>query len=507
MLVIPAGSYLLNSAVSPKSGKSIKIVAYGAKLIQNSSQPIVSLIGSYGPTISVSSITTTSQTGLGPQAKLTLAVAPAWSAGDLIKVVSDDVIPEGRPGPGDGTESRLGEFAVVRSVNGKTVYLNGVVREQYTQNIRAAKISSQTISMEGGEYETSSSRMSIANSPLLNFGKLLSPRLVNVRITQAAGTAIKFASCFGYVAQNVQVDRAIDDSTAGQFGYGILDNSCAHGLVHGGVFRHVRHAYTDDTNRVQANTDLSGYGRTYGTTIANVSALMTTNDSFDTHHCSEGVAFIGCTATGGISQGQGQSGFKLRGINHRVLACSATNTDGGLQIMTETNGGETRGHYVSDFRARNTGEAAIEVNVRQTGHPRAGERAADTVEIRGVTSDLCDSLLVGYNASIALTDATYRAPGGVADANVRGVFVDNCSLDLRDTLFDYSSNVAGIPRIVSSGAACRDSTGPPGHLPARSRHPGEHRGGIADLGANQWSRPSGTRARPPLQPTVPPDGR
>jgi hypothetical protein len=40
---------------------------------------------------------------------------------------------------------------------------------------------------------------------------------------------------------------------------------------------------------------------------------------------------------------------------------------------------------------------------------------------------------------------------GVADANVRGVFVDNCSLDLRDTLFDYTANAAGIPRIVSSG--------------------------------------------------------
>lgn len=450
-LVIPRGTYLMNSAVYPKLGRSINIVAYGAKLIQNSSQPIISLSGDYGPVIGVVGLSTVTPTGLGPQSKLTLATAPGWGAGDVIKVVSDDVIPEGRPGPGDGTESRLGEFAVVRSVNGKTVSLNGVLREAYSTNVRAARISRQTISIEGGEFETAPARMAAANSALLYFGRLFAPRLSSVRVNQAGGIAMQFVSCFGYRVQDAQVDRAVDDPATGQFGYGILDNACAHGLILGGVFRHVRHAYTDDTSRVAANSDPTGYGRTYGTTVSGVSALMTTNGSFDTHHCSENVAFIGCSATGGISQGQGQYGFQLRGKAHRVVACTATGTDGGLQIFTETGGGESRGHTISDFRARATRGAAVRVAVRPTGHPKAGRRDADTAEIRGLSADSCASLLVAYNASIVLSDATYRAPAGSDGTNVQGVFVDNCDLDLRDAVFDYTTNAAGTPRVISSG--------------------------------------------------------
>lgn len=450
-LIVPTGTYRVGTALYPKLSRSMRIRAFGAKFLQASGSPIFSVTGDYGTVYSVSSLSVSTAAGYGPQAKLTLTASPPWSQGDVVKVISDDVISGARPGPGDGTESRCGEFAVVNVVNGRTILLNGLLRDSYGTNIRIVRLSRQTFVLEGGDFEATAERLAAKNNAVLFFSKLFAPQVIGSRVTRAGGTALQFSSCFAYVARDVHVDFGVDDASQGRLGYGILDNSCAYGLVDGGVFKHVRHAYTDDTDRVAANSDPGSYGRTYGTTLSNVSALMTTNSSFDTHHCSNNVTFLGCIATGGRSQGDGQFGFQLRGLNHRVISCAAVGTDGGIQVHTEKGGGQSRGHYVADFRVRDTAGPAVRVAIRQAGHPQAGQRDAGTIEIRGLMADQTGSLLVASNATISLGSATFRAPAGVAGTNAQGIYADNCALDVSDTILDFTTNTAGTPRVYSSG--------------------------------------------------------
>lgn len=450
-LVVPAGRYAVSTALFPKLGRSITIVGYGAVLVQSSSKPVVSLTGTYSPALSVTALSTSTTTGYGPQTKLTLASAPGWTPGDVIKVVSDDVIPEGRPGPGDGAESRLGEFAVVQRVNGRTVYLNGLLREDYRANVRSCLTSSQSIRLVGLAFDVAATRIGLTNGPLIYLSKLRGPEIRDVKIRRAEGVALQLASCIAYVVSNMGVDYAADNSSNGQYGYGVLDNACAHGTVIGGVFRHVRHAYTDDTPRVQANSDPGGYGRTFDTLVSGVSAVMTTNTAFDTHHCSLAVTFAQCSATGGRSQGEGQYGFQLRGRDHRVVNCSVMSTEGGVQVMTEQSGGQSRGHLVTDLVVSNTAGPALRTSIRQPGHPDAGKRDVRTLDVHDIIAENTGPLLISANADVRISGALYAASAGSAGTNVHGIYAENSLVELNDSRLDFTSNSAGTPRVIASG--------------------------------------------------------
>lgn len=461
LLVIPTGTYLVGTAVYPKLGKSIRISAYGATLIATTSAPIFSVSGTYGSVIGVSAVATVTPTGLSPLTQLTLASAPGWAAGTVIKIVADDLIPERRPGSG-GLESRVGEFAVVRSSSGTQVQLGGLLRDSYTTGVRVAAISEQTFAVEGGTFRTADARLTSVNNPLFYFSRLRYPRVRDIRVPRAGATVLRFASCFGYLVEDADVGFAVDNADAGLLGYGVADVASSFGQVRGGLFAHVRHSYTDDTNRVAAGSEISGFGRSYGTVVSGVNALMTTSTSFDTHHCSQGVTFLGCTATGGVNQaGQGQSGFQLRGIGHRVIGCTAIDVDNGVQIYDEAKGGDSRGHYVSGLTVTDARGAAVRVARRPSGHPKALVLDPESsVQVSGVQAERTNALLSCFNATVTMTDARFRAaaaPPGTGDYH--GVYAENSLIRLRDVVIDFEANTSGIPRPIASGVTAGSTPG------------------------------------------------
>ncbi|WP_371029174.1 hypothetical protein [Pseudoclavibacter sp. JSM 162008] len=453
-LLIPAGRYLLSTAISPRNGKSITVSGYGAKLVATSTKSIISLRGTYDATIAVSSAADTAvtfPTGKAvPTSVIKLATTVAWTPGDVVKIVADDLIEGSRPG-----SRRIGEFGVVYSVSGSTVTLSGRLREQYRTNVRITRISRQTISVLGLELECIGSNLSqTSNEALLAFNRLLNPRIQDVRVTQSSNKVISLNSCFGYLVENVDVGYARDASGESALGYGIVDNCCSFGRVIGGTFRHVRHAYTDDTPEVTANnSDLTYYGRTYGTLLIGVESFMTTSAGFSTHHSSEGVTFAACRTMGGVPAGGTPAGFELRGRRHRITDCTAHQYVYGISIRTESGGGESWGHHISNFNAERMSDAAIIFNVNQSGHPKQNTR--DTrlnAIVDGIVATDCNRLVYCENAVINISNATYVAPEGVDDGLYEGFFSRNSETLARNIVLDYTYNKAGKPRPFITGS-------------------------------------------------------
>ncbi|KAB1639131.1 pectate lyase family protein [Pseudoclavibacter terrae] len=469
-LLIPAGTYQVSVALAPKSGKSITVSGYGAKLIATTTKSIISLRGTYDETVGVSSAADTAvsfPTGQSvPTTVIKLAKTMSWKAGDVIKIVADDLIGGSRPG-----SRRIGEFGVVYSVSGSTVTLAGRLRETYQTNVRAARITRQTINVLGLELECIASRLTqTSNEALLAFSRLLNPRVQDVRVTQSSNRVVSLNSCFGYLVENVDVGYARDASGESALGYGVADNCCSFGRVVGGTFRHVRHAYTDDTPEVPANnSDLTYYGRTYGTVLLGVESFMTTSAGFSTHHSSEGVTFSACRTTGSVPAGGTPAGFELRGRRHRITDCTAHQSVNGISIRTESGGGESWGHHISNFKAERMSGAAIVVSVNQSGHPNQNTRDSQlNAIVDGLVATDCVRMLFTENAVVNISNATYIAPEGVADGLYEGFFARNSQTLARNIVLDYTYNKAGKPRPFITGS----TTG---------RDPGRQNTNITDL--------------------------
>lgn len=459
-LVVPAGTYLVSTEIYPRLGKSMKIVGYGATLVQTTNRPVVAVSGTYDQPIGVSQIAVVAGAGTtNPVARLTLNESPPWSAGDVVKLVSDDLIEGARPGDGI-LESRRGEFAVVRSVSADTVHLNGPLVDSYATNVRVARISRQTLQLEGLSFTAADGRMGSTNFPLLMLSRLTYPTVRNVSVVRASGTAMHMTSCYGYLIEDCQVGNAVDNTSAGIFGYGVLDTASAFGEIRGGVFRYVRHAYTDDTNRVAAGSDVGQFGRTFATLVSGVRAHMTTNAAFDTHHCSRATRFVSCSAVSGSNIGSGQCGFQLRGFGHTVTDCEVMNCDIGIQVLTETNGGDTWGHTIEGVRISGARAGALRVQVRTAGHPQALKR--DTrlnARFSNVVARDCGFFLAAYNSTVDVTSSYYGAPVGAAGSETRCVFGDNSRITFTSTVFDFEANSAGTPRVISSSSTAGSNPG------------------------------------------------
>jgi len=460
LLIIPGGLYLISAPISPKNGKSLRIRGYGATLVATSEKSVISLRGEYDPVFAVSQVESALvkfESGASETTSvLTMATPPPWSAGDIIKVVSDDGIEGAR-----NDRCRRGEFATVLRVETTRITIAGRLREVYSQNVRAARISRQSIGVEGLQFLASDDRLGEVNEALLSFSRLYNPSILNVQILRAGGHAMRFSSCYGYRVENVDVSYARDAPSASVLGYGVLDNSCSFGRVIGGTYRHVRHAYTDDTPSIAPNdADLAPYGRTYGTIVSGVHVTGVTAAGFSTHHSSEGGVFDACVVTAGAPVGSSAVGFELRGKAHSVQGCAAVGLTNGVLIRTESGGGESWGHTVTDFRAQGMTNAAIRVEIHPAGHPAGRARDSKfTARIDGVRSVESLRLLYAENARLSISNGHYLAPPGRDGDLLEGFFVRNSDISVRNTIIDYSENIAGRPRPFITGSSAGTTPG------------------------------------------------
>lgn len=464
-LILPAGTYRIDGNLSVPNGRSLRIVGYGAVLVHAGAVPLLSASGQYGSAVALSNLRVEEiafRSGASaPVSRFDTSGPPSWRAGDVLKVVSDDVIPEARAGSG-GSQSRLGEFAVVHAVDGTTTTLAAPLREEYATNIRAATTSEQTLTLEGMTFDTTDEGLENSRGVTVHLMRLREPIIRNVRVRRASSIAFQMSSCFGYSITNCLIDGVTENLPNGQLGYGILDNGSAYGRINGGLFRRVRHAYTDDSPRVPTNSAPASYGRTYGTQIVGAVATMTFNNAWDTHHASEAVQFIGCAAVGGVPQGdRGYAGFGLRGKNHRVVGCMSTDMESGVSVFSEGTSGQSYGHTVSDLLVRRATSAALLVNLHGDEHPQARTRSSEvSLRATDVVADDCRRLLYTVNGYVRLSGAEYTPPAGKSKIEYNGITNRNSFIDARGILLDYTRNTAGIPQPFL--AVSTDGTWSPG---------------------------------------------
>lgn len=461
-VVIPRGRYRIDSRLTIYDGKSAHIVATGATLVQNSANPVLTLLGVYEDVLAVSAVNRVERaypSGKAFVSTLALSPPPDWRAGDIVKVVADDVLPERRVGNGT-IECRVGQFAVIEAVEASQVVLRGVLRDSYTNNVRVTRVTNQTLSLVGGTFETSPDKLDQDLGPIMSFTNLLAPRLTDVHIPRIADMGIQMVSCLGYEIRNARVGAAPDNFSGGQYGYGILDNSCNFGRIIGGTFTHVRHAYTDDTPQVGTNSSVHGYGRTYGTAIIGARASATSAAAFDTHHSSESVHFLGCMASGGVPLGSNSVGFQLRGKRHRVTAGTVEDMAIGVSVINESTSGESWGHWVDGLSVSGAYDCAVVASVHGSNHALSYQRdERENLRLTNTVVRESRRFMTVVNSTVTVEDATFTAVSGESGIYYNGITTTNSKISVDRLVLDYTSNTAGVPRAFVSSSATSASPG------------------------------------------------
>ncbi|QTR98336.1 hypothetical protein J6K27_003456 [Rhodococcus qingshengii] len=428
-LIIPPGTYRIDSTINIDN-KSIQISCYGCQFTKTTPGKIFNFKASTETVYSVSALTVTTAVEETSQdaVQLTIAGTPNWSRGDIVKLVADDVLVGVRPGS-NGNESRTGQFMVVHSSGSDTVELLGTLRDPFTKNIRVARLTRHAVSIEGGTFTHPNT------GGVVGFTQFIAPRINNVDITSTNGEAISFNGCVAYQADDIVINYAQNDPANGIYGYGILDNASAYGKVRGLHAMRVRHAFTDDTQRIVENSvALTYYGRTFGATISESRGIACSQSAWSTHAASESVSFVNCDAIDCYTFAG------LRGRNHRIYGGNAIDCYLGFNIFSEDMDTDSYGHIVDGLQLiRPKRSYVVEVNL----NPVSKEREKRPSHIRNLSVEgMAAPLINVYNGTLRVSGITATAAATLPkDA---GVFrLRNAVVEGRGVDVDWRNNTSG----------------------------------------------------------------
>lgn len=268
--------------------------------------------------------------------QLTVASAPAWPRGTVVKLIADDAIAEDRPESG-GTVAREGQTFRVHSSSGTTIVLQGALLGSFTTGIRVAKFSDAKIVIEGITVDIPDSKVGTGtHGGLAVIRGAKYPVVRNCEVSRVSGAALSLEGCFGYVVDGFRVGFGYDNPGSNILGYAINDKSSSLGRVEGLVCGAVRHAFTTNSSSLSAaSASIHAYGRSYYTTVTG-KVTTSTNAAFDTHHGAYGIHFASCEAL------NAPVGVQLRGLHNLVTNFRAKNTRVGVRVYEESGGGYTR---------------------------------------------------------------------------------------------------------------------------------------------------------------------
>ncbi|GAA2239750.1 hypothetical protein N1031_17255 [Herbiconiux moechotypicola] len=343
-LVIPPGRYLLDEPLQNleddgTTTKSLSLRGFGATLVRTGAGAGIIFRGGFEtvftPTalplaIGIPGQDSIDGNNLTPGTEIELrAVPPGWRVGDIVKLVADDSAKGARvtklSDPDGDRLNRVGQFLVIAEIDGRKVRLFGSLRDDFVTNVRVARMSEATISIEGLEFDMTDGALANQDwsSEHIRISSMIAPKVSAIRIRRGNGMGVQFVSCYGFSFRDSVVQRLIDDPVNGRFGYAVMNSQSFGGAVDGCVFSQVRHAYTDGVVGSAANEPtLARYGRPEFTSVSNSVCTAATTSAWNTHHGGRGTSFVNCTAIGG------RSAFALRGRGHRILGGLARDVNG-----------------------------------------------------------------------------------------------------------------------------------------------------------------------------------
>lgn len=272
-------------------GYNVRISGNGIIVPFSKSKVGLRCVGGFDSALNVTNIQTVTEVvsplhGSATLSKLTVT-GNSYQIGDIVKVVSEDLIPSCLVK--DATRS--GEWASVYAVSGDFVYLNIVLANTYKNSPRIAKILDFTADIkcqfDGLEVNTSA-------KSLCQFAAFNKPRL-DLTMRNNGGIACLLTSNYKPVVEYSSINMKDNPSNA-QFGYGMSDIGNCFAVFLNPYASTCRHAYT--TGTAGATQEIYDYGESYRSYIHAGVAENCTNTAFDTHSQGDGIKFSSCEARG-----------------------------------------------------------------------------------------------------------------------------------------------------------------------------------------------------------------
>lgn len=427
------GVYSISTAVPAVSFETgrLRVEGSGRIVITASMSVAISFEAPYGTPVAVSAVTTTTHTfpGTGAGSSVATKITAAGhgcAVGDLVKIVSDDIlVPVSL-----GATRRRGEFVYIGDVVGNDLYVGGRLLDAYATNIRLAKVSTGArFEWDGPSFDTQNGNASW-NLACLRVRGFFRPK-VRAAFDHGFSLGLDLTSCFMADAEVEGLKFLNRVASGSSSGYLVQDQCSQMSQVRVAGCDH-RHAYTTTSRTSAENDEIYMYGRTEGSVVRGV-ASSTSAAAFDTHTEAVGITFDACqTAAGRFEESSGGMGFQLRGTRNRVTGCSDRDSQVGLVFYAQEPDGDCTDCEAIDFNYVGAG-IGITINNSST------EETATRPVIRGGSITTSNSRMIAVEkcADAIIENVIFR-PTGATDAT-HGVELKGDAIVLaRNCIFDLS---------------------------------------------------------------------
>ncbi len=340
--------------LADRSGWKFKFSGVDAQIVLNYSYSDIQAVVAVDNTTSINMNDGTGATAT-PTAKLTVADGTAYSAGDVVKVVADDLI----EGTDPSATHRIGEHAVVFSVDGDDVYLdrrlsgNGGV---YSTNVRIAKASPAScrlghIAIDGNRSAhptRSKSHIRVSGCADLEIGH------ISGRDTQ--GPVAYILSCFSPRIGSAHAEDGKTVAAEGAFGHCLLFGACTDINVGEVSGRNMRHLIDTSGSASATDDEVVKYGEVIGGSVGRVFGVGMQAPPASTHSDAQGIRFGSVVSLSPIHGPNGYFGaVGLRGKNHHVEYAECENGDGVRCFSDYGSVANSYGHSIGDIVVRADG--------------------------------------------------------------------------------------------------------------------------------------------------------
>ena len=361
VIVFPPGKTIrITSKIDIDAGRSFTMIARGVTFYADNFSPMNSMFiakgqssasnsntGGWDRVDNVSAVSNTAESINSVTrytATLTFSTAGVGSnykVGDRIKIVSDDVIPDGGDAGtdfvGDATAHRVASWASVLAVSANSIEVTPLPRDYgFTTNVRVARPLDIYLRIIGGTYKYDYADVLAADSDksCIQVYHYKYFHIQDAFFEETSGICVHPIGVATMTMQNCHANHLADKShievLASPVSYLLSPTGCDHVAMNGCTGHWVRHLYTSNPYSVPTNYNPALYGSCIGHTISNCVASGGNSTAFDTHATDRGTTFIGCTALN-----QTGTAFAAR-ADTVFIGCTAVNCFLSFQIFQDT---------------------------------------------------------------------------------------------------------------------------------------------------------------------------
>lgn len=307
--------------------KNVTLDYSQAKIIRNNDD--VATIQARGEWVYTTAVNT-----VGTDQKSTSLVvtdASEFGPGDVVKVYSDDHIPQDRSGERGGLMGEI--FQVIDVVDGTTIRLAGKLHDTMATNVRVTKMAKVGPRILIGDADFNSNGTgapTFEGGPMVAFDYTVDAEF-DVHVTRSPHAAIRVNSAFR-TRGKARVDWAPEDD-----GYGLSSGGGSKGGVYDITTYHARHSYTDNTGRRGNLTgEITGYGRPmFDDVVVHHYGGTRTGAGIDTHSAGFGHHFHDCVVSGARYNSDTGAAYTTRSGNHTFSNCVAQSVNTGFRLWAE----------------------------------------------------------------------------------------------------------------------------------------------------------------------------